>query len=75
MNNYINFFEIIISVSNYRNVAYRATPGQILEDNEGMQIMRILGKNTAWLIKVLEVGKTQFEAPEAERKTFMNFIR
>ncbi len=75
LNNYINFSEMIMPASNYWNVAYGTTPGQILEDNEGMQIMRVLGKNTAWLMKVLEAGKPQVEAPDAERKTFMNFIR
>ncbi len=75
LNNYINFSEMIMPASNYWNVAYGTTPGQILEDNEGMQIMRVLGKNTAWLMKVLEAGKPQVEAPAAERKTFMNFIR
>lgn len=50
-------------------------PGKVLEDSEGMQIMRVLGKNIAWLRKVLEVVKAQFESHEAEHKIFMNFIR
>ena len=37
--------------------------------------MRILGKNMAWLLKLVENGRGTVLKPEKERKTFMNFIR
>jgi len=36
--------------------------------------MRVLGKNMAWLMKLVENGKENVIAPEKERKTLMNFI-
>nr|WP_277995562.1 hypothetical protein [Desulfitibacter alkalitolerans] len=42
---------------------------------KGKQIARILGKNMAWLIKVIDAGKKLHEIPELEPKQRMNFIR
>ena len=75
LNNYINYSEMLMPTSNYWNVAYGASPGQATQDEEGMQIMRVLGKNMSWLMKVLEHSKDNVEPPERENKTFMNFIR
>ncbi len=40
-----------------------------------MQIMRVLGKNMSWMMKVVEAGKSQVEESEKEDKVFTNFIR
>ena len=61
--------------SNYWNVAYGTTPGEITQDEEGMQIMRVLGSNMAWLMKVLEAGKKVVPENPREEKVFTNFIR
>jgi hypothetical protein len=37
--------------------------------------MRVLGKNMAWLMKLIQNGKDNVIAPEREAKIFMNFIR
>lgn len=42
---------------------------------EGIQIMRILGKNMAWLMKLIENGQGIIKKPEREEKIFTNFIR
>jgi multimeric flavodoxin WrbA len=75
LNNYINYSEMLMPTSNYWNVIHGTRPGQALEDKEGVQIMRVLGKNMAWLMKLVENGKDKIPAPERESKTFMNFIR
>ncbi len=75
LNNYINYSEMLMPTSNYWNVAYGRTESEILQDSEGMQIMRVLGKNMAWLMKLVEFGKENIEAPKREEKNFMNFIR
>ncbi len=75
LNNYINYSERIMPTSNYWNVAYGTTPGEVTQDEEGMQIMRVLGKNMAWMMKVLEAGKSQVKENEKEDKIFTNFIR
>jgi multimeric flavodoxin WrbA len=56
INNYIGYSEMVIPTSNYWNVIYGSTPGEASKDEEGIQIMRILGKNMAWLIKIIDNG-------------------
>lgn len=75
LNNYINYSEMLMPTSKYWNVIHGATPGQALQDTEGVQIMRVLGKNMAWLLKLVENGKGTVKEPEIESKVYMNFIR
>lgn len=75
LNNYLTYSEMLIPTSNYWNVIHGARPGEVLQDQEGVQIMRVLGKNMAWLLKLVENGKATVKAPEREEKSFMNFIR
>lgn len=75
LNRYLQYAEMIQAGSNYWNVIHGARPDEVLQDEEGKQILRVLGKNTAWLLQVLEEGKKKFPAPERERKTATNFIR
>ena len=75
LNHYINYSEMIMPSSNYWNVAHGLTPGEMEQDGEGKQIMAVLGKNMAWIMKVIGYGKEKFPAPEAVGKTMTNFIR
>jgi multimeric flavodoxin WrbA len=75
LNHYILYSEMIMPTSNYWNVTHGLEPGEALQDEEGTQIMRILGKNMAWLLKVLDAGKAQVKSIPPEAKTFTNFIR
>lgn len=75
LNNYINYSEMVMPTSNYWNVIHGTQPGEALEDDEGVQIMRILGKNMAWLLKLVENGEGTIEPPEREKKEFTHFIR
>lgn len=75
LNNYINHSEMLIPTSNYWNVINGRLPGEVMQDQEGIQIMRILGKNMAWLMKLVENGHGIINEPEIEEKTFTNFIR
>jgi len=75
LNHYINYAEMIMPGSNYWNVAHGTAPGEVSQDEEGQQVMRILGKNMAWLLKVLAAGKSQVEPVPPEQKKFTNFIR
>lgn len=73
--NYITYAEMVMPTSNYWNVIYGQKPGEALQDDEGVQIMRILGKNMAWVMKLIELGEGKIEKPEPEKKIGMNFIR
>ncbi len=75
LDRYINYSEMFVPTSNYWNVAHGLKPGEVTQDDEGVQIVRILGKNMAWLMKAVELGKKEMPLPEAERKKFTNFIR
>jgi len=75
LNNYLFYSEMFIATSNYWNVIHGLLPGEALRDEEGVQIMRVLGKNMAWLLKLVEVGKSAIVPPEREDKLFTNFIR
>ncbi|GAU77883.1 flavodoxin family protein [Fusibacter sp. 3D3] len=75
LNNFINYAEMAMPSSNYWNVIHGGAPGEVLQDEEGKQIMRVLGKNMAWLMKTIENGKQAIPAPEREPKTYMSFIR
>jgi|AMWB02.1.fsa_nt_gi multimeric flavodoxin WrbA len=75
LNNFLNYGEMLIPASNYWNVIHGRTPGEAEKDLEGVQIMRVLGKNLAWLMKLVELGKGALQPPEREPKTFFNFIR
>ncbi|GFZ32200.1 FMN reductase [Clostridium zeae] len=75
LNNYINHSEMVIPTSNYWNVINGRLPGEVLQDEEGTQIMRVLGKNMAWLIKLIEHGKEAIQKPDLEEKIFTNFIK
>lgn len=75
LNNYINYSEMVMPTSNYWNVGYGTAPGEVAQDEEGNQIMRVLGKNMAWLMKIVDFGKDHVEESKKEDKIFMNFIR
>jgi multimeric flavodoxin WrbA len=72
---YLLYSEMLLPTSNYWAVIHGAMPGEVLQDAEGVQILETLGKNMAWLLNLVENGKGKVEAPEAERKVRMNFIR
>lgn len=75
LNNYINYSEMLMPTSNYWNVIHGTVPGETVGDMEGQQIMRVLGKNMAWTMKLVENGRDRVEAPEREEKVFTHFIR
>ena len=62
--------------STYWNNVHGNTAEQTAADLEGLQTMRNLAKNMAWMLKCFEAGKKQgIEAPAAERGNQTNFIR
>lgn len=75
LNNYINYAEMLMPSTNYWNVIHGGAPGDVEKDEEGKQIMRVLGKNMAYLLKLREQGMGTVEAPGQEDKVYMNFVR
>lgn len=75
LNHYLNYAEMFMPSTNYWNIIHGTAPGEALQDEEGMQIMRVLGKNMAFLMKALESSKENIKASEREEKIFTSFIR
>ena len=75
LNHYINYSEMLMPASNYWSVIHGARPGEVLQDEEGVQIMRVLGQNMAWLMKLVQNGNENVEEPVRENKVYTNFIR
>ena len=76
LNKYFTISNMPIVSSQYWNMVHGNTPEQVRQDLEGMQTMRTLGKNMAWLLKCIEAGKAAGIAkPERETKVATNFIR
>lgn len=75
LNHYILISEMILPASNYWTVAHGADPGEMEQDGEGKQIMEVLGRNMAWLLRIIEKGKKEVPPPEHVVKTLTNFIR
>lgn len=62
--------------SNYWNMVHGNSPDDVKQDLEGLQIMRVLGENMAWLLRCIEAGKnTGINPPQTEKKIWTNFIR
>lgn len=73
---FIMYHQMPAASSNYWNMVHGNSPEQVLQDKEGMQIMRILGRNLAWLLKLKECGeKAGIMPPAQEEKIRTNFIR
>ena len=76
LNKYFGMNQMPIISSRYWNMVHGSTPEEVKQDEEGMQIMRILGKNMAYYLKCQEAGKKAgIKLPEVEKTTFTNFIR
>lgn len=73
LNHYFTLGEMFIASSNYWNVTHGRLPGEVLQDEEGVQIMRVLGKNMGYLIK--QLSNNDLKLPEKEAKVMTNFIR
>ena len=73
LNHYFTLAEMFLPSSNYWNVIHGRMPGEALQDEEGVQIMRILGKNMAFLLNAVAQNKENL--PEKEQKIMTSFIR
>lgn len=76
LNKYFTIANMPIVSSQYWNMVHGNTPEEVKQDLEGMQIMRTLGKNMAWLLKSIKAGKELgIPLPEKEPRAVTNFIR
>ena len=76
INKYFSICNMPIVTSQYWNQVHGTNPDEVRKDEEGMQTMRTLGNNMAWLLKCIDVAKKNgVEYPENEKAVKTNFIR
>ncbi|MBR4218094.1 MAG: flavodoxin family protein [Bacteroidales bacterium] len=76
LNKYFAICEMPIASSQYWNMVHGHTPEDVLQDAEGCQIMRVLGRNVAFLVRAIAAERERNGLPEKEAEHFFtNFIR
>ncbi|MCL2209440.1 MAG: flavodoxin family protein [Treponema sp.] len=75
LNKYFTISGMPIVSSQYWNEVHGFSPDDVRKDEEGMQTMRVLGRNMAFLIKSIALGKERYGLPEKETRIFTPFIR
>ena len=64
-----------VASSQYWNSVHGREKGEAAEDAEGLQTMRTLARNMAFLMKSIQLGKKAFGLPEKEEHAWTHFIR
>ncbi|OGT05986.1 MAG: FMN reductase [Gammaproteobacteria bacterium GWF2_41_13] len=75
LNAFFTITQMIIVGSSYWNQGFGMSEGEVKKDTEGLQTMRNLGQNMAWLIKSIEAAKVSIPEPVTNRDVLMSFIR
>ncbi|MBQ5883407.1 MAG: flavodoxin family protein [Clostridia bacterium] len=76
LNKYFTISNMPVVSSSYWNMVHGSSPEDVLKDEEGLQIMRGIGHNMAWLLKCIELGKENgVNHPIPEPKIRTNFIK
>lgn len=73
LNKYFTILNMPVVSSQYWNSVHGMRPGEAVQDAEGMQVMRTLGRNMAWLLRCIH--RDGQSLPEAEAPVMTNFIR
>ncbi len=75
INKYFTISSMPVVSSQYWNCVHGTTPDEVRQDLEGMQTMRTLARNMAWLIKCIVTARPAVPLPTQEKHTATNFIR
>lgn len=75
LNKYFTISNMPIAPSQYWNSVHGRTPGEAQQDGEGLQTMRQLARNMAFLVKSIRLGKEKFGIPKHEARIATNFIK
>ena len=73
---YLTISHMPVVTSQYWNMVHGNSPEEVRQDLEGMQTMRMLGKNMAWMLKLVKAGEKEgIVPPQSEKRQWTNFIR
>ena len=73
VNKYFGICSMPIATSTYWNEVHGSKEEDVEKDKEGLQTMRNLGRNMAFLMKSIQLGKEKYGLPKNEKGTFTNF--
>ncbi len=73
INKYFGICSMPIATSTYWNEVHGSKAEDVEKDKEGLQTMRNLGCNMAFLMKSIQLGKEKYSLPKNEKGTFTNF--
>ncbi len=74
LNKYFTISEMPVVSSRYWNMVHGFTADDVEKDAEGLQTMRVLARNMAFLMKGIALAKEEYGLPEAEKTIFTNFM-
>ena len=74
LNKFFTVSGMPVASSQYWNNIHGGAPGEAIQDQEGMQVLRVLARNMSFLIKSIALGKEKFGLPQTEEHLWTNFI-
>ncbi len=75
LNKYFTIAGMPVASSQYWNSVHGGAPGEAAQDEEGLQTLRVLARNMAFLIKSIALGREKYGLPQKEEHAWTNFIR
>jgi multimeric flavodoxin WrbA len=75
LNHYLTYSEMILATSNYWGIVHGRAAGEIEQDAEGLQIVEVLARNFAWLLRIRDATKDSIPEPGRAAKVMTNFVR
>ena len=75
LNKYFQIAEMTIASGCYWSAVHGRIPGELHQDLEGLRMLRVQGKNLAYLLQLAEYGKGHVPLPEREEPVSTNFVR
>ncbi len=75
INHFFQISQMLVVGSSYWNMGYGRNPGEVNQDEEGLQTMQNLGKNMTWLLQCIKAGKGVVSAPVTSMAKRTSFIR
>ena len=75
LNKFLQISEMTIASSCYWSAIHGRVPGEIDQDLEGLRMLRVQGRNLAYLLQLAEHGKGHIPLPEREEPVATNFVR
>ncbi|MDR1885677.1 MAG: flavodoxin family protein [Synergistaceae bacterium] len=73
--NFLNLSETVTPPSQYWTVVYGRTPGEVLQDGEGMQTVTKNARALAWLLRIIDASRGKIPLPDEEPRIMTNFVR